>query len=400
MKNKDFAIKIISVVLFLAVLCYFGFYLADALMNPYSSTFAVRMTVQEGFLVSGIAVRRETVIGIGGYDAVNLTVSEGERVEAGGAVAGVYNDESTLIQLREINLLDAKITRLGGILEAGQGATDMITLDSEIKNGIYDFVKEARSRSFAELSETAMELEANVLTRTVGDADLQAKLLSLRQQRLAIGTAASSAVKIKAPVSGIFTSNVDGFESVTEEDLSSLTVGSLTSLMEEERAPGASAIGKLVSGVRWYFAAVVDAGEASRLSAGGTAAMVFGKYAGSEIDMDIESVGLPENGRCVVIFSSSKAMADTLAVRVQSVKIVHSEYSGIRVPKRAVRLNGEGKSCVYALTGARAEEKLIEIIYELDDYYIVESGQAAGGLYFGDEIITSTKGVYDGKIMK
>jgi hypothetical protein len=400
MKKTDFATKIISAVLFLAVLSYFGFYLLDALNNPYSSTFAVRMTVQQGFSVTGIAIRRETVVDSGGYNAVNLMLSEGERIEAGGAVAGVYYDENTLLKLREINLLDTKISRLESILEAGQGAQDMMTLDSEIRSGIYKLVKQARSRSFSEFSETAMELEANILSRTGGESDLKARLLSLRQQRLAMGAPDYTPVKIVAPVSGLFTSNVDGFESLTEEDLLSLTVRRLTDLMGDERNPPSNAIGKIISGVRWYFAALIDEENASLLTVGGTATMVFGKYAGSEIEMDVESISAPENGKCVVIFSSSKSMADTLAVRVQSVKIVHSEYSGIRVPKKAVRLNEEGRACVYTLTGARAEEKLIKIIYELDEYYIAESGETAEGLQFGDEIITSTKGIYDGKIIK
>ena len=231
MKKTDFATKIISAVLFLAVLSYFGFYLLDALNNPYSSTFAVRMTVQQGFSVTGIAIRRETVVDSGGYNAVNLMLSEGERIEAGGAVAGVYYDENTLLKLREINLLDTKISRLESILEAGQGAQDMMTLDSEIRSGIYKLVKQARSRSFSEFSETAMELEANILSRTGGESDLKARLLSLRQQRLAMGAPDYTPVKIVAPVSGLFTSNVDGFESLTEEDLLSLTVRRLTDLM-------------------------------------------------------------------------------------------------------------------------------------------------------------------------
>jgi hypothetical protein len=147
------------------------------------------MTVQEGFSVTGIAIRRETVVDSGGYNAVNLMLSEGERIEAGGAVAGVYYDENTLLKLREINLLDTKISRLESILEAGQGAQDMMTLDSEIRSGIYKLVKQARSRSFSEFSETAMELEANILSRTGGESDLKARLLSLRQQRLAMGGA-------------------------------------------------------------------------------------------------------------------------------------------------------------------------------------------------------------------
>jgi len=405
-KNKDNSnnpansAKIISVVLFLAVLCYFGFYLLNALVNPYTSTYAVRMTVQEGFSVTGIAIRRETLIESGGYNAVNLMLSEGERVEAGGAVAGVYSDEGTLLKLREINLLDMKIARIESILEAGQGAQDMMTLDSEIKSGIYKLVREVRSRSFAGLSDTVTELEANIQSRTGGEDDLKAMLLSLRQQRLSLGMPDYAPVTITAPVSGIFSSNVDGFESLSEDDLSSLTVNRLAALLEEERTPPPNAIGKLVSGVRWYFAALVDEQHASLLRTGGTATMIFGKYAGSEVEMDVESVSAPDNGKCVVIFSSTRSMADTLAVRIQSVKIVYSEYSGIRVPKKAVRLNEEGKPCVFTLTGARAEEKPINIVYEYEDYYIVESGETAEGLQFGDEIITSTKGLYDGKIIK
>jgi len=89
-KNKDNSnnpansAKIISVVLFLAVLCYFGFYLLNALVNPYTSTYAVRMTVQEGFSVTGIAIRRETLIESGGYNAVNLMLSEGEGSKRAG----------------------------------------------------------------------------------------------------------------------------------------------------------------------------------------------------------------------------------------------------------------------------------------------------------------------------
>jgi len=400
MKRTDYATKIISLVLFLAVLCYFGFYLVGALNNPYTSTYAVRMSVQEGFSVTGIAIRRETVVESGGYSAVNLMLSEGERVEVGGAVAGVYYDENTLLKLREISLLDTMISRLESLLEAGQGTQDMMTLEPKIRSGIYKLVNKARSRSFSDFSETAMELEADILSRTGGEDDLKARLLSLKQQRLALGAPDYSPVKIAAPVWGLFTSNVDGFESLTEEDLQSLTVDRLSSLLAEERTPPSNAIGKIVSGVRWYFAALVDEEDASLLAEGDTATMIFGKYAGSEIEMDVESISPPENGKCVVIFSSSKAMADTLAVRVQSVKIVHSEYSGIRVPKKAVRLNQEGEPCVYTLTGARAEEKTIRIIYELGEYYIVESGETAEDLQFGDEIITSTKGLYDGKIIK
>ncbi len=386
-------------VILIAAICYIGFYVVSSLMNPLRTTLAVKVTVRESFTVSGIVVRDETVISSGGYSAVNVVLSEGERVEAGGTVAGVYNNESTLVQLREMEALDAKIESFGEILEAGAGSGEAKALDDEIKKSVFEMVGAVRDRSFSDISEIKTELEANILKKTVGSEDLQAKLLSLRQQRLALGSAASSAKKIAAPVSGIFSSNVDGFENLKIKDLAALKVAALSGLLSEARSPGAEAIGKLVSGVRWYYAALVDDADADRLTLGDTATMIFGRYLGTEINMEVESVGGSENGKSIVIFSSNRAIADTLSVRKQSVEIICGEHSGIRVPKQAVRIK-DGKYCIYTLSGASAEEKEVEILYEDEEYYIVQSTDEALALRLGEEIITSTKGMFNGKIVR
>lgn len=399
MRKSDFATKIVMSVILIAAICYIGFYVVSSLMNPLRTTLAVKVTVRESFTVSGIVVRDETVISSGGYSAVNVVLSEGERVEAGGTVAGVYNNESTLVQLREMEALDAKIESFGEILEAGAGSGEAKALDDEIKKSVFEMVGAVRDRSFSDISEIKTELEANILKKTVGSEDLQAKLLSLRQQRLALGSAASSAKKIAAPVSGIFSSSVDGFENLKIKDLAALKVSTLSGLLSEARSPGAEAIGKLVSGVRWYYAALVDDADADRLTVGDTATMIFGRYLGTEINMEVESVGGSENGKSIVIFSSNRAIADTLSVRKQSVEIICGEHSGIRVPKQAVRIK-DGKYCIYTLSGASAEEKEVEILFEDEDYYIVQSKDQALALRLGEEIITSTKGMFNGKIVR
>ncbi len=400
MKKSDFATKIAMGVILLAVICYIGFYIANSLTNPLRSTLAVKVTVRESFTVSGIVIRDETVIGSGGYGAVNIVPSEGERVEAGGTVASVYNNESALVQIREMEALDAKIEKFGEILEAGSGTGEAKSLDDEIKKNVFEMVAAVRDRSFSHISEMKTELEANILKKTAGSEDLQAKLLSIRQQRISLGAAASSAKKITAPVSGIFSSSVDGFEDLKIKNLASLNVGSLNNLLSETRSPGDEAIGKLVSGTRWYYAALMDDKDADRLNVGDTATMIFGRYLGTEIKMDVDSIGGFEGGKCVVIFSSNRSLADTLSIRKQSVEIICDEHSGIRVPKQAVRIKENGSYCIYTLSGASAEEKEVEILYEDANYYIVQSTDSSLPLRSGEEIITSTKGLYNGKIVR
>lgn len=400
MRKSDFVTKIVMGVILLAVICYIGFYIVSSFVNPFKSTLAVKITVRESFSVSGIVVRNETVVSTGGYSSVNVVLSEGERVETGGTVASVYNNEGALVQIREMEALDAKIESFGEILEAGVGTANVRTLDEDIKSRVFEMVKAVRNRSFSDISDIKTELEANILKKTAGSEDLQSKLLILRQQRLALGSAASSAKRIVAPVSGIFSSSVDGFENLKTKDLGSLTVSSLNNLLLEKKSAGPDAIGKLVSGTRWYYAAIVGDDDADRLEVGDNATMIFGRYLGTEINMDVESIGNFEGGKCVVVFSSNRAMADTLSVRTQSVEIIFEEHSGIRVPKQAVKIKDDSIYCIYTLSGSSAEEKAVEILFEDDDYYIVQSTDSSSGLRSGDEIITSTKGLYNGKIVR
>jgi multidrug efflux pump subunit AcrA (membrane-fusion protein) len=399
MKKSDLGTRVIIAIIFVAILSYFGFSIAQSLMNPFKSTLAVNMTVQEGIRAAGIVVRNETVIGSGGYAAVDVAVSEGEKVSAGGLIAGVYASESVLVKVREAEALEVKIQNLESVINAGADTANMKALDENIKDSIFKLVKSVHSRSLSGIAGVSTKLQANILVKNSGGSNLQAQLLSLRQQRLALGTALSSN-RITAPVSGLFSASLDGFESVKTEGLTSLNVQSLKALMAEKRSPEPNALGKLVSGARWYYAAILSTDDARKLIIGDTASMIFGRYLGAVIEMGVESIGAPQDGQCVVLFSSNRNLGAMLSIRMQTVQIILKEYSGIRVPKIAICLTSEGKSCVYTLSGVYSEQKLVKILYEAEDYYIVESSGSSGVLRAGDQVITSTKDLYNGKLVK
>ena len=93
-------------------------------------------------------------------------------------------------------------------------------------------------------------------------------------------------------------------------------------------------------------------------------------------------------------------MRNTLALRRQSAELVKTEYTGIRIPKSAVRVDEAGATFVYTETGLRAERKDIEILYETGEFYIVAINTVDdGALRAGDSVIVSGKDLYDGKVV-
>ena len=202
--------------------------------------------------------------------------------------------------------------------------------------------------------------------------------------------------------------------------LEDLTAAGLKQLMAQDPAAPAGAVGKLITSSKWYFAATVSPSVAERLVAGRSVTVRFSRDWSGEVSMKIERVDEAQDGACLVILSSTRHLADTSMLRKQTVEIVFSSLTGIRVPKKAVRTEavevtdpetGETSTrqiiVVYVLTAARAERKEIEILADDGDYYLVQAAlpdvptdnQLKTALRAGDQVIVSAEELYDGKVM-
>ena len=128
-----------------------------------------------------------------------------------------------------------------------------------------------------------------------------------------------------------------------------------------------------------------------------------------------------ENGRVAVVFSSNRYLSDTTLLRRQTVDLVFSQQTGIRVPKESVRVEevqetdedtGEERTaqvtCVYVEVGITAERKQVTVLAQGEDYYIVNPvlSQDAGAsqekkvLRPGDQVIIASGEIWDGKVLE
>ena len=205
-----------------------------------------------------------------------------------------------------------------------------------------------------------------------------------------------SAEAVTVESAGYFSERTDGLERV-------LTPESVLQMKPSElraAAQHAYAVGRLITGQKWYFAAEIPEARAEQTAAGETLTVSFGLEKLSQIRMQVEAISEAEDGVCTIVLSCEREPQEVTALRRQSADIIFSSYTGLRVPKQALYMV-DGQAGVYVLEGARARWKPVEILYAYGDGYVVELDQSStGNLWPGDDIILTSDDIEDGKVME
>ena len=392
--------NLISVLLFAAVVVYIVVNIFTAMMNPFKTAYAVKYETYDSATVSGYTVRNETVI-YSNSDIISLARTEGEKVGVGQAVAVAYRDENAEARQTEINSLQKRKAQLENAASGNLTISDSNALDLEIIETVKDLNADIASSAFTGISNSTNELRSLIFSRhyVYGNSDeVDAQLEQINAQIEALQALASNdSDEITASAAGVFSSYVDGYESVLTPDmLNSITVSDFDDLSGagEDTSSG---IGKLITSSRWYLVITMDEEDALLLD--DYAIVRFSESL--QVEMDVERIGLSEKGRCIVVLSSDRQLSETTLYRSVTVDIIFDIYSGLRIPKSALRMDSDGNTCVYVVEARNAALKYVDIISESGDYYVVEEDTSStDNLWAGDEIITAGRNLYDGKVVE
>lgn len=392
--------NLISVLLFAAVVVYIVVNIFTAMMNPFKTAYAVKYETYDSATVSGYTVRNETVI-YSNSDIISLARTEGEKVGVGQAVAVAYRDENAEARQTEINSLQKRKAQLENAASGNLTISDSNALDREIIETVKDLNADIASSAFTGISNSTNELRSLIFSRhyVYGNSDeVDAQLEQINAQIEALQALASNdSDEITASAAGVFSSYVDGYESVLTPDmLNSITVSDFDDLSGagEDTSSG---IGKLITSSRWYL--VITMAEEDALLLDDYAIVRFSESL--QVEMDVERIGLSEKGLCIVVLSSDRQLSETTLYRSVTVDIIFDIYSGLRIPKSALRMDSDGNTCVYVVEARNAALKYVDIISESGDYYVVEEDTSStDNLWAGDEIITAGRNLYDGKVVE
>lgn len=391
----------ISAVLLLAVLTYLGLNIYDAVANPFKTAYAVRFESYDYETVSGLVVRDETVVT---YDrtVVNITRSEGEKVGKGQTLAVVYQSSDAETRQEELDKLESRLSLLSSAVSASGSVTAVSQLDERIISSILDVNSAVATRSLKDISDQSDRLKNLVFTREHSYSDtseLQEEIADIQSridQLQALSQSETTA--ISAPVAGLYSAYVDGYESaLTPELLDQATVSTLEEAQNAKTSSPAN-IGKLISGSRWYYLTVMEADLAYSLGSSITVRLT--QDSDYTFDMDVERIGPNESGRCAVVLSCDRHMSELTMYRQLELDVIFESYTGLRVPKKAIKMDEDGGVFVYVMEGINIKQKYVDIISETGSFYVViEDRSSTSNLWSGDEVVVSGRGLYDGKVI-
>mgnify|MGYP001859390476 FL=1 len=408
-KNK-FNFHRLGIILFMIIML--SIVLWQIMVNKTETQTAVKVTVNDSFMSNGWFFRNEVMVQGTTGDTVKHIVQGGEKVQKNAALAVVYTNASALENSQKISVLDDQIELLESAAQMITNGSDSVKIESMITNKIAELSSEMQQSSVSGMESSVTELRNLCLRRAIDSVDKETLLeqaQSLTSERNYLQQQiGNSSITIASPASGFFSEVVDGFESkLTISSLDTMTASELENLDPSKITTTSSdTLGKVVQDFRWYFAMFVPKENVEDLSVGDSLLLRFAQVS-SDIQVSVNDIRKQKNDEnALLIVSGMEITPEILSMRYQSVEVIKEIYTGIQVPKNAVRIqtDSEGNSIqgVFILPDSISRFKPIEVLYETGNYYIVKQGTTTQntGLVVGDRIIVKGRDLEDLKVVK
>lgn len=218
-------------------------------------------------------------------------------------------------------------------------------------------------------------------------------------ERVAAGsTLAFCGTRITAACSGIFLSQLDGYEHLTPPILEQLTPSRLDLLEDSCRPIDENSPGKLICSSRWYYAAVLPKTDAALLSVDASVTLNFSEAL--SVEATVEQISEAEDGACALVFSAAEQTLPFLQLRLAEAELLLAEYDGFLVPSTAVFTDAHGQAGLYTVVGGIAELVEVEILdMETEPELCFVSPLEDGILYDGSPVVSQCGDVSDGMVL-
>lgn len=404
----------VFVIVTAVVVLLLGWQVISAFAVTNETTPAVQVTVNDSIFADGWFFRDETTITGGTGDSIKHIVYSGERVQQNAALAVVYADEQALMLSRELDPLENRIALLDTALQSATDGADAAKIDQMIILQLQQMAAQAKSGTGSALSTASNTLRTLVLRREAGNADSAAitaerDVLLLEQSSLNAQLAGHT-TELTAPTSGYFSEVVDGYEDILTLDvLEDLTTEQFHELTGSNPQKDDASLGKMIEGFSWYLVSEITTEHASRFYEGQSLRVNF-TQASLETPVTVHAV-LKERGAdtALLVLEGTEFNSEMVSMRQQPVEIILATYTGLKVPKKAVRIqestdssgNTVQQTGVFILSGSFQKFKVINTLYEADDFYVVEqSATDVDMLVEQDQIIIRGKNLQNNMVVK
>ena len=391
------------------ILIFIGYQIYSAVYSPYQTETVAALSHENKLEVEGMFMRTEENISANhnGY-IVHYLYSDGEKVGAGGSVAELYASESDVINYEKIK----ELNNLIALLEESQDQSSVLVTNADhitkqINSKIQEYSQAVYQQDADKIEQCKNELQVllnrrNIITEK--ETDFNDYISEIKSQIANLKSKIKNSLKsVYAQTNGNFVISADGYENSAQySKLSSLSALEIENFIKNQKPEAVSdkTIGKLVTEFNWHYVMMLPIDNKEyheKIKVGTTLRMRFNDISEKILTVTVTQVVLDEaEGKMAVFVKSDHMTGKFCTARLENADIIFSTVKGYKVPKSAVRMQGETKG-VYVLIGQQMFFRKVEIIYEGPDYFICEATNGSGTLKPFDDVIVKGTDLYDGK---
>lgn len=370
-------------------------------------------------------IRKESILTAQSEGELSYLVDNGEKVANGENVAAFYRDKRSIAKREQLVKLDSQIEKLKQLSTVSDTmAANPIAIDKQIfqdvKNMMIDMTNKDLKKYRRDISDFLYLMsERQIVTHQI--TDFSEKINELKKEESKIKLFDSEICKyVKTETPGYFVKKVDGYESLVDyENVGNFFLSDFDKIPTKVEENNANVIGKIVSDQNWYIAARVKSDDAIKFKLGSELELLVPSIFSKKISTIVHSVNQRDKMHdAVVIFKCDTLNEDFISSRRGELKVIFSQYSGIKIPKCALHEknvstvvedeNGKHEVCktlkgVYTVNARRLEFKEIVPLCTDSRYVICKQNPDTQELFNGetvkiyDRVVTKGRNLYEGK---
>lgn len=385
-------IKVMTVLLSLFVVVMVAYQVYYHFNEKRDTVEAELYTYNDNVTARGVFVRDENVITYSGDGVLEYNFADASKVSVGSNVANVYASEEDILNVNRIEQLENRIAELERAEQPG--TTDYIQPES-LKSQIDAKYKLLISASIDNDFDTVKKYESeisqimsiyNLVTNATDSYD--SVIASLKKELKDLKKSVKKPKeKIDASETGYFVSYADGYEAIlNKEKCVNLNKQQIVDIIEgnDSVAKPPNSAGKLLKDYSCKILMVIDNDE--RVVSGiELKAMLSASK--ETYNVYVESVKDAGDGQSIVILTCDSLDSALVSERVQRIELVFDDYTGLKVPREAIRFNSKKEKGVYVILGQDVQFKKIDIVYEGEDYVLSKNTSNEDYLLLYDQIL-------------
>lgn len=366
--KKHFKTVVVTLVLLFALwnLFFFLFGRTSAELVQYGA-------LENSFGVTGFVFKDEIVIEGTGGGVLQPTVGDGERVHKGARIGAVLSADTDESALHEYLRIEDRLSRLKD-RKNQENYEETVRTDEQITEISGQIIRAAETGNMERVAHLKESLMVAKDEKTASSGQYDALCARLGERQAALRDKIGSSMKeIYSPEAGTLYLQTDGMESTMSlESAEGLTP---SGLLEMTKDAGKYFSGcKLVRDDRFKIACIVDKEKAEGLSEGLAVSLRFYDQGGETGKATLESISEDEDGKCVLVFTGTKAPLGFMQCRKVTLDVILSRYEGFKIPQKAIT-EENGETGVYVQTVTKRTFKKTEVAFEGEVYAIIREGE-------------------------